>query len=1111
MSLRDKLNTTKLIIEGNKNNIYASCKHLSEYISGGLSSLQKEELLLTINSLNNYKNSLENMENTENKYKQFVFDTKNVKLDEEQHKIVIADPNYHYRIIAGAGSGKTTTILCRIKYLVDNFVAPNKILLLTFNVDACQSLKKRIVQLFGFNINVNIRTIDSFACQINWKYNSSLKQQNGMKASISEFSGIGSEIMLQYGKEISSEYRYVFFDEFQDVNLVQFNILKVFAENGCFLTVVGDCDQNIYMFRQTSNFFILNFDRILENTVKTMTILTNYRSISRIVHAANDSIKNNTDRIDKNMKSMKPLTNESNRIKLLVYESKKSQFNFIIKTIKEGIEKGNKYDDYVILSRSSEYLKLAEEFLQKQQFPYVALITDKKNKNDESKPIIIPGKITITTIHRSKGLEWKTVFFIGLCDQHFPSHTNNNLKNISEDRRLFYVGITRAKTYLYLVANMSEMPLSRFLREIYTDHIILKDHTKGKNLNGIFGTDNQNQPKLSYCVTEIITMLQYEQLKEMRELGLVPDQEPEEIDLFSNMLSFNELIKANYFESDFGNFVDHIITRYIMINNEQEVKDTDCELLINGIDLSDDDMAVYNKYNLKNLIRYNFFDKDKIMLQLASIIQDEKELLIANKICNMLDKDNDFRKVNTYPKYFMDLLNVCYKKYTNSEKTVDEILQDIYYVSLCRKIVNDRRRLIYRNIFDIYMTEFNEINERIKSYVNLMKDNVYKCKISTTHVYHIKNEFVKLSGELDAFDKTNQMIIDFKCSESGTFKIEWALQILMYCAIMLKTEKITRNEIKNISVFNVLSGKQYKLIVPDDYNFDQLLDYVEKLIENDMSGKRENDCISLEFLQNYGKNVDGDDSNDDFNNIIIKKEKKIVENRFTQLIQNNNYSVKKYLSFDVETGSTGTVNNIIQLAYVIYDEDQNELKRVNHYVKDRMVDNMLEKIHHITTKFLAINGIQFDDVIYDFLVDLNDCSHVIGHNVSSDIKHIRTNMDKFNITIKYDPFFGKIIEDTMKLGKTTNKSPKLGELHELLFGQPIVDAHNALVDSECTAKCYFELINIKEAEQESNSSNKSNNSDEEIIVVKTEKSKNKKKDKKKSNSLNILDIFEMND
>ena len=55
-------------------------------------------------------------------YKTFNFGKTSINLDNEQHEIVISNPNNHIRIIAGAGSGKTTTILCKSKYLVDNYV-----------------------------------------------------------------------------------------------------------------------------------------------------------------------------------------------------------------------------------------------------------------------------------------------------------------------------------------------------------------------------------------------------------------------------------------------------------------------------------------------------------------------------------------------------------------------------------------------------------------------------------------------------------------------------------------------------------------------------------------------------------------------------------------------------------------------------------------------------------------------------------------------------------------------------------------------------------------------------------------------------------------------------
>ncbi|MBM3254188.1 MAG: ATP-dependent helicase, partial [Candidatus Omnitrophica bacterium] len=64
--------------------------------------------------------------------------------------------------------------------------------------------------------------------------------------------------------------------------------------------------------------------------------------------------------------------------------------------------------------------------------------------------------LVLSTIHQAKGLEWKAVFIVGLSDGHFPHPKSmDNLKNLEEERRLFYVAITRAKTHLYLTHPMS--------------------------------------------------------------------------------------------------------------------------------------------------------------------------------------------------------------------------------------------------------------------------------------------------------------------------------------------------------------------------------------------------------------------------------------------------------------------------------------------------------------------------------------------------------------------------------------------------------------------------------------------------------------------------------
>ena len=73
-------------------------------------------------------------------------------------------------------------------------------------------------------------------------------------------------------------------------------------------------------------------------------------------------------------------------------------------------------------------------------------------------------KVTLATIHASKGLEWDIVFFMNLHDDVFPSGKSD--EDIISERRLFYVGVTRAKRGLFLTYSRQERSLSRFVREI---------------------------------------------------------------------------------------------------------------------------------------------------------------------------------------------------------------------------------------------------------------------------------------------------------------------------------------------------------------------------------------------------------------------------------------------------------------------------------------------------------------------------------------------------------------------------------------------------------------------------------------------------------------------
>lgn len=1075
-TLIEKLCAEKFIKTGTRESIYGGCKFLADYINGGLSKYKKNELLNLIIQCENYITSKKYY--TKTNYKKFKFGTKEIKLDNEQHAVVISPNNCNIRIIAAAGTGKTTTILCRIRYLLDNFTTPQKILVLTFNVEACKNLKKRIQELFGFDIKLEIRTIDSFCHKIINTFGDFRDCKNGFGYSLSELCFDGLSIMQKYSDIICPQYKYVFFDEFQDVNDQQFNILKYFSLYNCYLTVIGDDNQNIYQFRGTNNYYIINFDNLIPNT-KTYMITNNYRSSNLIVSLANDSVKHNKNRIlDKTMHH-----NMESKImpKIFLYSTQKIQYISIVKKIQSLILTGIHYNDIAILSRSNFGLKLAEEQLQKNNIPNITLITD---SNDDGKPCIQEGKVTISTIHRVKGLEWNVVFIVGLADAYFPVHMNDNLKNIEEERRLFYVAVTRAKKYLYFITNISELPISRFICEIF-DHLEYK--CLAKNIiqkNDLFNHHNESFKKTDYSVTEIIRMLRGDNIKELKINKLIPDSILEEnvLDNFNHDIRYISAIKNNYFEADFGNFIDRIITRQLMLLNGQQITDYPAEFLTKYTAiLPENEFELYISHNLQYYISlgYSYFEVSNILKKMV----DRKllnQLVDIYKKITAIDITNIERE-HTYPIYFMNILRNAYDDYIDITKNNIDIMKSIYYVSLCGRFLDNRRNLIYRDVFEIFMEQYDLMKDNINIYITSINES-YKCKIPCGYVYddNYKTKF-NIVGEIDYINETQNIIVDLKCSESLTLKFEWAVQVLFYSSLLWSRGK----HIHNLSIFNIMTGKQYNLSISPDYNYTELFNYIYKLLELESTSSRnsdiiqniDNDILQFDIIindnhdNNHDNNHNNNNNDNNDTNICIETNSLFYDN--VSNIENNDNNdndtnIKKiqdkYMVIDVETSN----GKIIQIAYKLFDTNMDEIKSVNKYIKGRTVDiNSYEyKKHKITTQILQEKGEEFNSIMKEFLNDMDVTKYIIGHNIKTDIKHIESDL-KFFSNIN-SPFINKEIFCTMQMGKhicnlkNSNgriKPPKLEELYEKLYNNKMINAHDANVDISYTMDCFKKLYN----------------------------------------------------
>ncbi|NOY64365.1 MAG: ATP-dependent helicase [Nitrospirae bacterium] len=106
--------------------------------------------------------------------------------------------------------------------------------------------------------------------------------------------------------------------------------------------------------------------------------------------------------------------------------------------------------------------------------PLERLLSDLTLERVSGDEDIEAGGVVLSTIHQAKGLEWNTVFIIGLNDGRFPSRKSLVQEGLEEERRLFYVACTRAKKLLILCYTLTDngysmLEPSRFLTELPED------------------------------------------------------------------------------------------------------------------------------------------------------------------------------------------------------------------------------------------------------------------------------------------------------------------------------------------------------------------------------------------------------------------------------------------------------------------------------------------------------------------------------------------------------------------------------------------------------------------------------------------------------------------
>jgi DNA helicase-2/ATP-dependent DNA helicase PcrA len=182
-------------------------------------------------------------------------------------------------------------------------------------------------------------------------------------------------------EKYQDKWRYIMVDEFQDTNGSQYKLVKLLAQKYKNICAVGDEDQSIYSWRGANFENVFRFEKDWQE-VKTVMLEENYRSVKRILSAANSVIANNKMRKPKNLFSR---LDEGENIKIYPAEDEGEEAEFVAEKTRRLIEGGTNANDIAVLYRANFQSRALEEMFIAYNLPYRVIGTkffDRKEIKD---------------------------------------------------------------------------------------------------------------------------------------------------------------------------------------------------------------------------------------------------------------------------------------------------------------------------------------------------------------------------------------------------------------------------------------------------------------------------------------------------------------------------------------------------------------------------------------------------------------------------------------------------------------------------------------------------------------------------------------------------------
>ena len=244
--------------------------------------------------------------------------------------------------------------------------------------------------------------------------------------------------------------RALFVDETQDMNPLQFQLLAQMAGDDPDLFCVGDPNQSIYGFNGANPQLLNDVVRAWPDTV-VLDLTRNHRSTKAIVTVANTLL-------EEGARGIVPADDEGELPLVRAYDTDEDEAEHVAIWLTLHHRPGSPWKSMGVLARTNAQLDLIADALERHTIPFERRGADHGPSSDlnaeewkkRQQEIAETDAVALSTIHRSKGLEFQHVVVVGCAEGQLPNYNATTPAELAEEARLAYVALSRAERTLLI-------------------------------------------------------------------------------------------------------------------------------------------------------------------------------------------------------------------------------------------------------------------------------------------------------------------------------------------------------------------------------------------------------------------------------------------------------------------------------------------------------------------------------------------------------------------------------------------------------------------------------------------------------------------------------------